>query len=170
MPKIELRTLIKAPAEICFDLSRSIDLHMISTQQTGEKAIKGKTFGLIELGESVTWKAKHFGIWQELSSEITAFQRPIFFVDEMVEGAFKSFRHEHHFTQKEKGVTEMTDYFHFQSPLGILGRMANKLFLESYMRSLLQQRNLFIKNAAESEQWKQLLVNIKENPSRRATN
>lgn len=162
MPKIELRTLIKAPAELCFDLSRSIDLHMLSTQHTGEKAIKGKSSGLIELGESVTWRAKHFGIWQELSSKITDFQRPCFFVDEMVEGAFKSFRHEHHFIQKSGGVTEMIDYFCFQSPLGVLGKLVNTLFLKEYMRRLLQQRNQYIKKAAESDQWKKILAHVNE--------
>src|ERR1700744_4744274 len=97
MPKIELTTRINAPIDKVFDLARSIDLHMESTKQTGEQAIAGKTSGLIELGESVTWRAKHFGIWQSLTSKITEFDQPNFFVDEMVKGAFKSFRHQHHF-------------------------------------------------------------------------
>ena len=97
MPKIELITVIDAPVEKVFDFSRSIDLHMESTRQTGEYAIAGKTSGLIESGETVTWRAKHFGIWQTLTSKITEFDRPNYFVDEMVEGAFKSFRHEHYF-------------------------------------------------------------------------
>src|SRR5665811_1912859 len=98
MPRIELRTEIKANKEIVFDLSRSIDLHRISTEHTNEEAIAGKTSGLIELNESVTWKAKHFGIYQRLTSKVTEFDRPNYFVDEMVNGAFKNFRHEHHFT------------------------------------------------------------------------
>ena len=47
MPRIELRTEIKASKEIVFDLSRSIDLHKISTEHTKETAIDGKTAGLI---------------------------------------------------------------------------------------------------------------------------
>ncbi len=97
MPKIELHTHINAPIGKVFDLSRSIDLHMRSTAQTGEQAIAGKTAGLMEPGETVTWRAKHFGIWQKLTSKITEFNYPTFFADEMVSGAFKSFRHEHHF-------------------------------------------------------------------------
>ena len=94
---IELSTHINAPLERCFDLARSIDLHIISTKQTGEQAIAGRTSGLIELGETVTWRAKHFGVWQTLTSKITHFDHPNSFTDEMVEGAFKSFRHEHLF-------------------------------------------------------------------------
>ncbi len=157
MPKIELRTEIKAPVERCFDLSLSIDLHMLSTQHTGEKAIDGTTSGLIGLGESVTWRAKHFGIWQNLTSKITDYQRPDFFVDEMVKGTFKSFRHEHHFKQKDRETTKMIDYFDYQSPLGMLGRLADGLFLKAYMANLLQQRNRLIKEVAESDQWIKIL-------------
>lgn len=148
MPKIELITSIHAPIEKVFDLSRSIDLHMESTKQTGEQAIAGKTSGLIGLGETVTWRAKHFGIWQTLSSKITEFDRPNLFVDEMVSGAFKSIRHEHHFTASGD-QTIMKDIFEFESPLGILGKIFNKLILTRYMRELLKERNRVIKEAAE---------------------
>ena len=73
MPIIELRTEINANIEIVFDLSRSIDLHKISTEYTNETAIAGKTSGLIGLNESVTWRAKHFWIYQKLTSKITEF-------------------------------------------------------------------------------------------------
>jgi ligand-binding SRPBCC domain-containing protein len=148
MPKIELATLVHAPIEKVFDLSRSIELHMESTKQTGEKAIAGKTGGLIGLGEAVTWRAKHFGIWQTLTSKITEFDRPNLFVDEMVSGAFKSFRHEHHFTTSGN-QTIMEDIFEFEAPFGFLGQIFNKLILTRYMTKLLKGRNRVIKEAAE---------------------
>ena len=132
MPRIELRTEIKANKEIVFDLSRSIDLHKISTEHTNEEAVAGKTSGLIGLNESVTWKAKHFGIYQRLTSKVTEFDRPNYFVDELVNGAFKNFRHEHHFTDLNDG-TLMKDFFDYKSPLGILGKLADNLFLKTYM-------------------------------------
>lgn len=149
MPKIELLTEFIAPIEKVFDLARSIDLHMESTKQTGEKAVAGKTTGLIEAGETVTWRAKHFGIWQTLTSKITAFDRPNLFVDEMVQGAFTSFRHEHHFTNVDDR-TLMKDVFVFESPLGMLGRSVNWLILTRYMTKLLKERNRVIKEAVET--------------------
>jgi ligand-binding SRPBCC domain-containing protein len=149
MPKIELLTKINAPIEKVFDLARDIDLHMESTRWTGEKAIAGKTSGLIELGETVTWRAKHFGIWQTLTSKITKYERPIYFVDEMVKGTFKSFRHEHHFSSVD-GRTLMKDVFVFESPLGVLGQFFNWLILTRYMTRLLEERNRVIRKAAES--------------------
>ena len=120
MPRIELKTDIRAEMELVFDLSRSIDLNKISTKHTRETAIAGKTSGLIGMDESVTWRAWHFGVYQTLTSRITDFNHPIFFADEMVSGAFRSFRHEHHFIDSE-GVTIMTDIFEYRSPMGILG-------------------------------------------------
>lgn len=149
MPKIELLTEINAPIEKVFDLARSIDLHMESTKQTGEKAISGKTSGLIELGETVTWRAKHFGIWQTLTSKITEFDRPNLFVDEMVSGAFKSIHHEHRFTTSGD-QTIVKDVFEFESPLGIFGKIFNKLVLTRYMTKLLVERNRVIKEVAEN--------------------
>lgn len=156
MPKIVLRTEIKANKDIVFDLSRSIDLHKISTEKTNETAIAGKTTGLIGLNESVTWKAKHFGIYQKLTAKVTEFEQPDYFADEMVKGAFKSFKHEHHF-EELNGKTIMTDVFEYRSPFGILGRLVDSLFLKKYMADLLEKRNQIVKEFAESDKWKEVL-------------
>ena len=156
MPRIVLETEINAPIERCFDLSRSIDLHKISTEHTNEEAIDGVTSGLIDLNESVTWRAKHFEIYQTLTTKITEFDSPRFFVDEMIKGAFKDFRHEHHFEETKNG-TLMIDKFDYQSPLGFLGKLADILILKRYMTNLLVKRNESIKEFAESDKWKQVL-------------
>ncbi|TPN86049.1 SRPBCC family protein [Aquimarina algicola] len=157
MPRIELRTEIKAIKEVVFDLSRSIDLHKISTEHTNETAIAGTTSGLIGMNESVTWRAKHFGIYQNLTSKITEFDRPNYFSDEMVSGAFSEFKHEHHFEDSNDG-TLMIDLFDYKSPLGVLGKLADKIFLEKYMTDLLTERNRIVKEYAESDKWKQVLT------------
>lgn len=157
MPRIEIRTEIKANIKLVFDLSRSIDLHKISTEHTRETAIAGITSGLIGMDESVTWRARHFGVYQTLTSRITGFNYPIFFIDEMVSGAFRSFRHEHHFIDSD-GVTIMTDIFDYRSPMGILGVLADKLFLQKYMTKLLIERNRIVKEFAESGRGRELLT------------
>ncbi len=156
MPVIRLITKVRAPIQICFDLSRSIDLHTISTKQTGESAIAGVTSGLINLHETVTWRAKHLGVWQTLTSKITQFDQPHFFVDEMMKGAFKRFRHAHYFEEKN-GSTCITDVFDYTSPFGIIGKAVDALFLKKYMTRLLTVRNSTIKEYAESDKWKTVL-------------
>jgi ligand-binding SRPBCC domain-containing protein len=148
MPVIKIKLQIQAPIEVCFDLARSIDIHVESTSQTKEKPIGGVTSGLIELGQSVTWEAVHFGIRQRLTAKITEMERPHYFVDEMVTGAFKRFRHTHSFSTADNR-TWMVDEFNYDAPMGLLGEMANALFLKRYMRSFLMQRNSYIKTVAE---------------------
>ena len=153
---IDLSTQINAPVERVFDLSRSVDLHMASTAHTGERAVAGVTSGLMALGQEVTWRARHFGVWQYLTSRITAFERPAHFRDSLVRGIFRRFDHDHFFTATGGG-TVMRDVFDFQSPLGILGRIADRLFLVRYMTRLLATRNTLIKTIAESDQWQRYI-------------
>ena len=112
MPKIEITTEINSTKEICFDLARSIDLHKISTAPTNAEAIDGRTKGLINLNETVTWQATHFGIKQKLTTKITAFDKPNYFVDEQTKGIFKSIYHLHSFEIVENKVL-MKDVFEF---------------------------------------------------------
>lgn len=156
MPTIELTTEINSTIEICFDLSRSIDLHTISTAQTNEQAIGGRTKGLIQLHETVTWQATHFGVKQQLTSKITAFDRPHFFIDEQVNGIFKSMVHEHKF-EKVGNKVLMKDSFEFHSPFGLLGKLFNQLVLTNYLKTLLLKRNQIIKEYAETGKWKDVL-------------
>ncbi len=156
MATIILETLINTPIKRCFDLSRSIDLHKISTAKTQEEAIDGRTAGLIEEGEFVTWRAVHLGIRQNLTVIITKVESPHYFRDEMVKGAFKSMYHEHIF-EEQNGQTLMKDIFVFESPLGFIGKAFNILFLTNYMKGFLVERNAVIKQIAEGEDWKKLL-------------
>jgi len=126
--------------EIVFDLARSIDLHKISTEQTNEEAIDGVTSGLIGHNEWVTWRAKHFGIYQTLTSKITAFDLPTYFI-----------------FSENNGVTTMIDIFDYESPFGFIGKLADWFFLEKYMTALLDKRNNTIKEFTESDRWKEVL-------------
>jgi ligand-binding SRPBCC domain-containing protein len=158
MALIELVTQIQAPIERVFDLARSIDAHMASAEGSNERAVAGRTTGLIEDGETVTWEAKHFGVRQRLSVRVTKFDRPHLFGDEMISGAFSSMHHTHKFTQSGEG-TLMKDEFHFTAPFGFVGRIAEGLFLTGYMRGFLTKRAAELKNMAESEEWRRYLTN-----------
>jgi ligand-binding SRPBCC domain-containing protein len=156
MPRIKTSLYVNASPERCFDLSRSIDLHVRTAEGTGEQAVGGVTHGLIGLGEEVTWRARHLGVVQHLTTRITAFDRPRHFRDSMVRGAFRRFDHDHRF-QAEGAGTRMTEVFDYHAPLGPLGRIAERLFLTAYMRRFLDARNAVIKRVAESDEWRQYL-------------
>lgn len=156
MPILRFSTAINAPAERVFDLARSIDAHIASTEGTSERAVAGVTSGLIGEGETVTWEANHLGLKQHLTVRITRLQRPNFFEDEMVSGAFKRMHHRHEFIPTKTG-TEMIDVFDFAAPLGPLGRLAEQLFLRAYMDRLLRARAAILKRLAELEEWRKFL-------------
>jgi ligand-binding SRPBCC domain-containing protein len=153
MTTIKLSTTINAPAKICFDLTRSIDLHVLSTEGSGEKAINGRLTGLIEEGEYVTWEATHMGFRQRLTTLIIKSISPHYFFDRMTKGPFKSMEHEHSFSE-QKGQTVMSDLFIYEVPFGFAGKCFDKLFLRKYMTRLLRKRNEVIRKTAESGKWK----------------
>ena len=150
MPLIRLETYINAPPERCFDLSLSVDLHHRSVAHTHERPVAGVISGVMNLGDTVTWEAVHFGIKQHLTSKITAYERPYRFTDEIVRGAFQEMTHLHEFVPQPPG-TLMIDLFAFRAPLGIFGRVAETLVLTRYMKGLLLTRNSYLKQVAEAE-------------------
>jgi len=156
MQYIETSLQINAPVEIVFDLSRSIDLHMITTAKTKEKAIAGITTGLINKDETVTWEARHLFKRRYFQTVITAMEPYHYFRDEMLKGDFKSFYHEHFFVQNGSG-TLMTDKLKLEVPYGIAGKLVNRLFLKHYIYKFIYERNRIIKQYAESGEWKKIL-------------
>lgn len=150
MTTIRLLTKINAPIQTVFDLARNIDIHQQSTAQSNEKAIEGRTSGLIELGEKVTFRGKHFGLYLKHQSEITEMETPNYFVDEMIKGHFKSFRHEHTFVT-QNGHTVMIDFMQYKTPFGIVGKLFNKLLLKKHLENFLLKRNEILKKLAEKQ-------------------
>jgi len=159
MVQLEEITTINAPIERCFDLARSVEVHLAGNIHWGEQAVAtaGVTSGLVSLGQRVTWRAKHFGLWQTLTSEITAMEPPGYFQDTMIHGAFRSMKHDHFFRSLSSGNTEMKDVFCFAAPFPGLGLLAEALVLRRYMRALLHERNMALKQIAESSEWRQYL-------------
>jgi ligand-binding SRPBCC domain-containing protein len=146
---IRLETVIAAPIGDCFGLSLSVDAHAASMQASGEQAIGGVTSGVMKLGDSVTWRARHFGIVFRMTSAITEYQPPKRFVDEQQNGPFRQWWHEHTFTTLANGQTQMIDVVQFQSPFGLLGHIADRVALGHYMPHLLCQRNVWLKTTLE---------------------
>lgn len=159
MVLLEETTLIRAPLERCFDLARSVEVHVAGNVHFGEAAVAlaGVTSGLLDMGGRVTWQARHFFVSQRLTSEITAMDRPNYFQDTMLRGAFRSMQHDHYFHSLAPDQTRMVDVFRFAAPLGPLGLLAEWAVLRRYMRRLLRERNAVIRDIAESATWREYL-------------
>jgi ligand-binding SRPBCC domain-containing protein len=159
MTRLEDLTRIHAPAERCFDLARSVEVHLLGNVHWGEAAVAaaGVTSGLVGMGQRVTWRAKHFGTWHTLTSEITAMDRPVYFQDAMIRGPFQFMSHDHYFRSISPNETEMADVFCFAAPLAVLGRLAEIAVFRRYMRALLRERSEVLREIAESARWREYL-------------
>jgi len=157
--RLEEITVIRAPIERCFDLARSVEVHLAGNIHFGEAAVAlaGVTSGLIGPGQRVTWRARHLGAWRELTSEITAMYRRSYFEDTMIRGAFRWMKHDHFFRSLSQHETEMRDVFCFAAPLGVLGRVAEFAVLRRYMRALLRERITVLREIGESAEWRKYL-------------
>ena len=149
MARIELEMLVQAPPAACYALALNVQAHLDSTRLTGERVLAGPASGQLQLGNVVTWEARHFGIRQRLTVKITAAMPPYYFRDELVRGAFKTLLHEHYFDVVEGG-TRMRDVFEFSSPFGFVGRWVDKLFLTQYLTRFLKARNEILRHQLEA--------------------
>ncbi|WP_308471044.1 SRPBCC family protein [Rathayibacter sp. AY1F6] len=148
---LQVVTRSARPAAEMFDRARDIDLHTASQAGARERAVSGTTTGLIGLGEHVTWSARHFGVPLRLTSTVTALDAPNSFVDEQTRGPFATFRHEHRFEPDDSGSgsgsgsgSVMIDRLEYSAPLGVLGRIAERLVLDRHLRRLLEERGAFL--------------------------
>lgn len=121
-----------------FDVSLNIDAHVHSMSRNRESAVRGRITGQISLGETVTWRARHFGIWWTMTTQITEYDRPKRFVDRQIAGPFKLFRHEHEF-RNIGGATRMIDFVTVSVPF--FGRAAEQVVFVPYLRRLIRIRN-----------------------------
>ena len=156
MIRLEDITVIQAPIERCFDLARSVEVHLAGNRHWGETA-EANGAGLLNRGDCITWRARHFGIRWRLTSEITGMDRPTWFRDAQIRGPFGSMRHDHYFKPLAGGRTQMRDVFCFAAPIPVFGRLAEITFLGRNMLGLLRERNAVIKSIAESEEWRRYL-------------
>ncbi|PCN49038.1 cyclase [Curtobacterium sp. 'Ferrero'] len=149
--RFRLDTHLDCPPDRAAALSLDVGVHERSLADTGERAVGGVTSGTITLGQTVTFRARHLGIVWRLTSRITVLDAPHRFVDEQVRGPFARFRHEHRFAAAGAG-TRMVDVVEFAAPLGPLGRIAEMLVLDRYLRHIIARRNtVLVAEAGGSE-------------------
>lgn len=149
MALIEVETEINADIQTCFDLARDVDFYQESIKNSKEIPIDGKISGLVDLNDHIVWEAKHLGFVRHLTLKVTEFNNPSLFVDEMIDGEYKSYRHEHVF-KKNGNKSIMIDKFYFESPYGIIGKLVDWVFLKKYLTKMLKKRNKILKDKVEN--------------------
>jgi ligand-binding SRPBCC domain-containing protein len=150
MPVITCDTRIEAPIDLCFDLARDVEIHCETAADTRERAVPpGKTAGLLELGDLVTFEATHLAIRWRLTARIVQMERPHCFVDQMERGPFAFLRHRHEFSEIT-GATLMRDVMEWRSRCGPAGACVDAVLLRRHLRRFLASRGTRLKQIAEA--------------------
>lgn len=140
MGGFRLVTVLGAAPEVAFDRSLDVGFHLRSMAGSREEVVGRAPEGLLGLGDEVTWRARHLGLWWQMTNRVTEYERPHRFVDAQVRGPFQSFRHVHLF-QPTPGGCVMTDLVSFTAPYGPVGSLADRVILTRYLQRIIRYRN-----------------------------
>lgn len=145
---------VRAPVGRCFDLARNVDLHVDSSTAIGARAVGGRRSGLSGDGDATTWSARFFGVRFRMTTQVGDFSPPTSFADRLTHGLLRRFAHLYRFAPTPDGGCVMSDELTVEAPLGLLGKLLERLYLARRMRDLVRWRIEHIKRVAESEEWR----------------
>lgn len=122
-------------------ISSPANLKEITPEHMGFKITGNTGTEKMYPGMIITYKVSPFaGIAMDWMTEITHVQDYAYFVDEQRVGPYAMWHHQHKIEAIEGGVL-MTDIVTYQPPLGILGAVANTLFIKKQLQQIFDYRN-----------------------------
>ena len=83
-------------------------------------------------------------------TEITHVDEPRFFVDEQRFGPYRFWHHQHHFEPQDGGVL-MTDILHYKVPYGIIGTIADAIYVDQQIEKIFQFRKKAVAEIFEGQ-------------------
>lgn len=120
--------------------SNPANLQAITPGNMGVKVISKHQGDTMYAGQIIEYTVRPFlNIPLYWMTEITQVNDQQYFIDEQRFGPYSLWHHQHHFKAIEGGV-EMTDIVHYKNPLGILGRLANILFVKKKIKGVFDYR------------------------------
>lgn len=156
MDIIRLTTWIKAPADRCFRLATSAEIHKIMANVSLRAARKQGVSQQLSVGDRLTWPGHYLGLSLRYATRISLMRPCDFFREVLESGSFRCFEHDHHFTPLNDG-TRMRDEIRYSIPPGLLGPMTTPL-VRRYLIWRISLRNSLLRQVAQSELWKQYLA------------
>jgi ligand-binding SRPBCC domain-containing protein len=111
---------------------------------------KVEEIGIFE-GQQIEYTVKPLiGITIKWKTEIGKTSKHNFFTDKQLKGPYKVWEHTHTFLVQENGVL-MKDEVNYKLPLGVLGKLLNKLFIKQKIENIFSYRRntldkIFVQN------------------------
>lgn len=137
--------LLKASMNEVWDfISSPQNLKVITPDHMGFQVTSDSDSKTMYPGMIITYKVSPLlGIKMDWMTEITHVSEKNFFVDEQRLGPYKLWHHQHKIKQVEEGVL-MTDIVTYIPPYGLIGRLANSLFIKKQLEEIFAYRNVVL--------------------------
>ena len=113
MPVIEIKTIIPAPVEHCFNAARNLDVLMRFLKWFRVQLVGAKRHGLFEPGENLEFQIDLVLFKLSFTSHLSAFDPPTLFTDVHDLFFLKRSSHTHRF-EPQNGDTVMTDHYDYE--------------------------------------------------------
>lgn len=157
MHTIHLTTFMTQSAEVVFDLARHVGLHRDALSDYKQEAVAGTRFGLLEAGETITWRSHHFFRDRLMRLRVVEMVPGARVIVEQLMGPFMMYREERHVKPCENGSI-LIFLVQYEWKQGALGRVADRLFLRGYLEKILNTHIEAIRQSAEGGRWKTYLM------------
>ncbi|WP_263366846.1 SRPBCC family protein [Edaphobacter bradus] len=155
MKTIQLSIWVDAPVERCYRLATSAGFHADLTGTQREAGTGG-----LKPGDKLRWPGRLLRIELNYVTRIEVLRPFAYFLEVLESGVFGRLEHEHHFTAVDDG-TRVRDLVRFEARPE-LRRAVMAPLLARYLLSQLKDRNLILKQVAESDAWKRYLEPLAE--------
>ena len=132
------RTVLDAPVDAVFSFfSQPSNLGLLTPPQMNFTITR--TDDEMVSGATIDYRLRVFGIPIGWRTRIECWDAGKCFVDSQVRGPYRAWWHEHHFFA-DGTRTVMEDRVYYAVPLGILGRLVNRLIITSQLRAIFSYR------------------------------
>jgi ligand-binding SRPBCC domain-containing protein len=148
MVKKVFETAIDAPVDRLAEFHKSSEALKALTPPDREVEILTENPEVTE-GSVHTMRIKQFGLPMVWKSKITHVEEGRSFVDEAIKSPFAHWKHTHEFLPLEKGQSLLRDTVEYQAPLGPLGAVAHKMFIDKQIEDLFEFRHRVTKEKLE---------------------
>lgn len=133
--------LIKSDLNTVWDfMSSPKNLATITPDYMGFQILNDLHGDLMYPGQIIEYNVSPIlGVKLHWVTEITHVKDKAYFVDEQRFGPYTFWHHKHFLKETSQGI-EMNDLVHYKLPFGILGKIANELFVKKQLNEVFEYR------------------------------
>lgn len=136
------QTICRPRDEVFKFFSKPENLEIITPKRLGFKILTPRPI-LMDKGTIIDYYIFIFGFPVRWRTLITQYDPPNIFIDQQIKGPYSLWHHTHTFIEND-GITIIHDKIRYIVPLGILGRLLNRLWIANDLKYIFEYRKNII--------------------------